>query len=32
VAVYGQAADHPVLPAVPETEYLKGFAYELLPA
>jgi 23S rRNA (cytosine1962-C5)-methyltransferase len=32
VAVYGQAADHPVLPAVPETEYLKGFAYELLAA
>lgn len=32
VAVYAQAADHPVLPAVPETEYLKGFAYEVLPA
>lgn len=28
--VYGQAPDHPVLPSVPETEYLKGFAYELL--
>lgn len=32
VAVYAQGADHPVLPAVPETEYLKGFAYEVLPA
>lgn len=32
VAVYTQAPDHPVLPTVAETEYLKGFAYELLPA
>lgn len=32
VAAYTQAADHPVLPAVPETEYLKGYAYEVLPA
>lgn len=30
VAAFGQAADHPVLPAVPESEYLKGFLYELL--
>ena len=29
VAVYGQAADHPVLPSVAETEYLKGFAFEI---
>jgi 23S rRNA (cytosine1962-C5)-methyltransferase len=29
VAVYSQSPDHPVLPAVPETEYLKGFAYEV---
>ena len=29
VAVCGQSPDHPVLPAVPETEYLKGFAYEI---
>jgi 23S rRNA (cytosine1962-C5)-methyltransferase len=32
VAVYTQGPDHPVLPAVAETEYLKGFAYEVLPA
>jgi 23S rRNA (cytosine1962-C5)-methyltransferase len=29
VATYTQAPDHPVLPAVPETEYLKGFAFEI---
>jgi 23S rRNA (cytosine1962-C5)-methyltransferase len=29
VAVYSQSPDHPVLPAIPETEYLKGFAFEL---
>jgi len=29
VATYTQAPDHPVLPAVPETEYLKGFAFEM---
>jgi 23S rRNA (cytosine1962-C5)-methyltransferase len=29
VAVYSQAPDHPVLPSIPETEYLKGFAFEL---
>jgi len=29
VAAFGQSPDHPVLPAVPETEYLKGFAYEV---
>ncbi len=28
VASYGQSPDHPVLPAIPETEYLKGFAFE----
>ena len=27
----GQRADHPVLLNIPETEYLKGFTYELLP-
>ena len=32
LATYGQALDHPILPAVPETEYLKGFAFEALPA
>jgi 23S rRNA (cytosine1962-C5)-methyltransferase len=29
VAVYSQSPDHPVLPAVPETAYLKGFAFEV---
>jgi 23S rRNA (cytosine1962-C5)-methyltransferase len=28
VAAFTQSPDHPILPAVPETEYLKGFAYE----
>jgi 23S rRNA (cytosine1962-C5)-methyltransferase len=28
VATFGHAPDHPVLPAIPETEYLKGFAFE----
>ncbi len=31
IAAYGQAPDHPVIPTIPETQYLKGFAYELLP-
>lgn len=29
VAAYSQSPDHPILPAVKETEYLKGFAYEV---
>ncbi len=29
VAVCGQSADHPVVVAIPETEYLKGFVYEV---
>ena len=29
VASYGQSPDHPVIPAIPETEYLKGFAFEI---
>ncbi len=28
IAVYGQSPDHPVIPAIAETEYLKGFAFE----
>jgi 23S rRNA (cytosine1962-C5)-methyltransferase len=28
-AIYTQSADHPILPSIPETEYLKGFAFEL---
>lgn len=30
VATYGQPADHPIVPTIPETEYLKGFAYQRL--
>jgi 23S rRNA (cytosine1962-C5)-methyltransferase len=29
VAVFGQSPDHPIIPSIPETEYLKGFAFEL---
>jgi len=29
--VFRQAPDHPILPAVPETEYLKGFLFEVMP-
>jgi 23S rRNA (cytosine1962-C5)-methyltransferase len=28
-AIYTQSPDHPVLPSVAETEYLKGFAFEV---
>lgn len=30
VAIYSQSPDHPVIPMIPETEYLKGFAFELV--
>jgi 23S rRNA (cytosine1962-C5)-methyltransferase len=30
VAQYSQSPDHPVIPAIAETEYLKGFAYEVV--
>ena len=30
VATYWQSPDHPILPAIAETLYLKGFAYELV--
>jgi 23S rRNA (cytosine1962-C5)-methyltransferase len=30
VATFTQAPDHAVLPAIPETEYLKGFAFEIV--
>jgi len=30
VAIYSQSPDHPVIPMIPETEYLKGFAIELV--
>lgn len=29
VAVYTQSPDHPILPSIPETEYLKGYAFEV---
>lgn len=29
VETFSQSPDHPVLPSIPETEYLKGFAFEL---
>ena len=30
VASYCQSPDHPIVPVIPETEYLKGFAYEAM--
>jgi 23S rRNA (cytosine1962-C5)-methyltransferase len=30
VAMYSQSQDHPIIPMIPETEYLKGFAFELV--
>jgi 23S rRNA (cytosine1962-C5)-methyltransferase len=30
VATYSQSPDHPIVPMIPETEYLKGFAFELV--
>lgn len=30
VAAYSQSPDHPIVPSIPETEYLKGFAFELV--
>jgi len=29
IATYTQSPDHPVIPSIPETEYLKGYAFEL---
>ena len=29
--ILGHGADHPVLPTIPESEYLKGFVFELVP-
>ena len=31
IATFSQAADHPIIPTLPETEYLKGFLFELTP-
>jgi len=30
VAIYSQSPDHPIVPMIPETEYLKGFAFEVV--
>ena len=30
VAAYTQSPDHPIIPMIPETEYLKGFAFEVV--
>jgi 23S rRNA (cytosine1962-C5)-methyltransferase len=30
IASYSQSPDHPIIPMIPETEYLKGFAYEVV--
>lgn len=32
IASHGQRMDHPILPAIPETEYLKGFVMQLMPS
>lgn len=31
VESHAQREDHPILPTIPETEYLKGFTFQLLP-
>ena len=30
IAVYSQSLDHPIIPSIPETEYLKGYAFEVV--
>jgi 23S rRNA (cytosine1962-C5)-methyltransferase len=30
VTTYSQSPDHPIIPMIPETEYLKGFAFEVV--
>ena len=30
VTMFSQPPDHPIIPAIPETEYLKGFAFEVV--
>jgi 23S rRNA (cytosine1962-C5)-methyltransferase len=29
-AIFSQSPDHPVVPSIPETEYLKGYAFEVV--
>ena len=31
LARYSQAADHPIVATLPETEYLQGYLYEAMP-
>jgi 23S rRNA (cytosine1962-C5)-methyltransferase len=31
LAIYSQGLDHPIISTIPETEYLKGFLFELVP-
>ena len=31
LAIYSQSADHPIISTLPETEYLKGYLFELVP-
>ena len=31
LATFSQAPDHPIIPTLPETEYLKGYLFELAP-
>ena len=31
LGTFGQALDHPIISTIPETEYLKGFLFELVP-
>jgi len=31
VGIYSQSLDHPIVPLLPETEYLKGYLFELMP-
>ena len=31
LATFSQSPDHPIIPTLPETEYLKGFLFELAP-
>jgi 23S rRNA (cytosine1962-C5)-methyltransferase len=30
VAAFSQSPDHPIIPSIPETEYLKGYAFEVV--
>ena len=31
LTAFSQGADHPIVSTLPETEYLKGFLFELMP-